>query len=223
MMPASKAECDPGCRLLLVDDHALVRAGIRALFERIEDVTVVAEAASGREAVRLAESLRPDLISMDIALPDVNGLEATIQLVRLRLRVMIVSMHLNEEYVLQALRAGAMAYLPKDSGPAELAGAVAAVRAGEVWLPSKVTNLLAAYLRRTGDGVKPPLALTPRQREVLQMIAEGTGTKEIAHLLGVSVKTVETHRAQLMERLGIRDIAGLVRYALRVGLASQGA
>jgi DNA-binding NarL/FixJ family response regulator len=196
----------------------LVRAGLRALFERIEGVTVIGEAADGREAVRQAEELRPELVSLDIAMPGLSGLDAAVLLARQGLRVMIVSMYLNEEYILQALQAGATAYLPKDVDPDELAKAVATVRTGGVYLPPRASQLLATYLQRTGERARAASALTGRQRQVLQLIAEGQNTKGIALLLGVGIKTVETHRAALMRRLNIHDVAGLVRYALRHGV-----
>ena len=168
--------------------------------------------------MRLAEELRPDLAVVDIAMPGLNGLQVVGRLVAQGLRAMIVSMHLNEEYVLQALQAGAVAYMPKGSGPEELGNAIAKIREGSVYMPPQVMNLVAEYLQRTGGRPAAAPTLTARQREILKLIAEGQSTKEIAYQLGVSVKTVETHRAQLMERLEIRDIAGLVRYALRTGL-----
>ncbi len=208
-------------RVILADDHSLVRAGFRALLDNLEGVEVVAEAGDGRQALRLVEANRPDLVIMDISMPELNGLDAVIQMTRdfPHVRVIILSMHANEEYVLQALRAGAAGYLLKDSVVSELELAVRAVGRGEIYLsPAVSPKGIADYLRRLGMGPPEEEKLTPRQREVLQLIAEGRTTQEIAERLHVGVKTVETHRAQLMDRLGIHDVAGLVRYAIRTGL-----
>lgn len=211
-------------KILLVDNHTLVRAGIRALLEQIPNVLVVGEAGDGREALKLVEQYRPHLVFMDITMPVMNGLEATVRLVKEfpGTRVVMLSVHTDEEYVLQALRAGAVGYLLKDAGRAELEIAVAAVARGETYLsPAVSRHVVGDYVRRTGSGVEGRLeTLTPRQREILQLIAEGKSTKEIASILDVSVKTVETHRAQLMERLDIHDVAGLVRYAIRTGIVT---
>lgn len=210
--------------ILLVDNHALVRAGIRALLERIPDVAVVGEAADGREAIALVEQQRPDLVLMDITMPVMNGLEATTRIVKdfPQTRVVMLSMHTDEEYVLQSLRAGAAGYLLKDAGRAELELAVAAVQRNETYLsPAVSQHVVGDRARPAGTGAEGRLeTLTPRQREILQLVAEGHSTKEIARILDVSVKTVETHRAQLMERLDIHDVAGLVRYAIRTGIVT---
>ena len=211
-------------KILLVDNHTLVRAGIRALLEQIPNVLVVGEAGDGREALKLVEQYRPHLVLMDITMPVMNGLEATVRVVKEfpGTRVVMLSVHTDEEYVLQALRAGAAGYLLKDAGRVELEIAVAAVARGETYLsPAVSRHVVGDYVRRTGSGVEGRLeTLTPRQREILQLIAEGKSTKEIASNLDVSVKTVETHRAQLMERLDIHDVAGLVRYAIRTGVVT---
>ena len=207
-------------RILLVDDHALVRAGMRSLLHDIADIEVVAEASDGAEALTAAEHERPDVVLMDIAMKGMNGLEAA---ARLRERqpeakIIILSMHTSEEYVLLALRAGAAAYLIKDSATSELEFALKSVMRGETYLsPAISRQVVDGYVQRVGVGVAAD-PLTPRQREVLKRIAEGRSTKEIAFDLNLSVKTVETHRAQIMDRLGIRDVAGLVRYAMRTGL-----
>jgi DNA-binding NarL/FixJ family response regulator len=207
-------------RVLLVDDHALVRAGMRSLLQDLPDVEVVAEAGDGAEALAIAERERPDVVLMDIAMKGMNGLEAAARL-RERLpgvKVIILSMHTSEEYVLLALRAGAAAYLIKDSATSELELALKCVMRGETYLsPAISRQVVDGYVQRVGAGAGPD-PLTPRQREVLKRIAEGRSTKEIAFELNLSIKTVETHRAQIMERLGIRDVAGLVRYAMRAGL-----
>ena len=210
-------------RVLLADDHTLVRAGLRSLLQQMENVEVVAEAEDGRQVLAAVAEHRPDVVLMDISMSGMNGLEATLQLKRDRpeVRVIILSMHATEEYVLQALRAGASGYLLKDSAPLELALALQAVARGESYLSPPVSRqVVESYVQRTGREAQPLAALTPRQREILQLIAEGNSTKEIASRLALSVKTVETHRSQLMERLSIRGVAGLVRYAIRHGLVS---
>jgi DNA-binding NarL/FixJ family response regulator len=214
-------------RVLLVDDHGLVRAGIRALLESLDGIQVLEEADDGREALRLIELHRPDIVLMDIAMSGLNGLEATKRVNRdfPETRVIILSMHANEEYVLQSLRAGAAGYLLKDAGTVELEIAIKAVAGGETYLSPPVSkHVISDYVRRMSAGEQETPStldrLTLRQREILQLIAEGQTTQEIARLLNIGVKTVETHRMQLMERLDIHDVAGLVRYAIRVGLIS---
>jgi len=205
-------------RVLLADDHTLVRAGIRALTEDLEGVEVVAEADNGREAVALAKSERPDLVIMDISMKELNGIDAAAQMLADNpdTRVLILSMHTTEDFVRRALRAGARGYLVKDSAPLELRMAVEAVMRNEVYLSSRVSRaVISGMVEGRPAQTSEVDALTPRQREILQLIAEGKSTKEIAFLLGVSVKTVETHRAALMERIGIHDVAGLVVFAVR--------
>jgi DNA-binding NarL/FixJ family response regulator len=212
-------------RVLLADDHALFRAGVRRLLQSCEGVEVVGEAADGLEALRLSEQQRPDVLLMDIGMPGLNGVEAASRLARegSRPRVVILSMHTGEEHVLRALRAGAAGYLLKDASPAELESAVRSAARGEAYLSPAISRYLVDdYVRRTSSGGGPLDRLTPRQREVLQLIAEGNTTKAIATRLGLSVKTVETHRAQLMERLEVRDLAALVRLAVRLGLVESG-
>jgi DNA-binding NarL/FixJ family response regulator len=207
-------------RVLLADDHSLVRAGIRSLLGAMADVQVVGEAASGEEALEMVKSARPDVVLMDIAMKGITGLEAAASLRERHpeVRVVILSMHSGEEYVLQALRAGAAGYLLKDAATGELELALRSVMRGESWLsPAVSRQVVDGYVQRPG-GEAAPEALTARQREVLRLVAGGKSTKEIAFLLNLSVKTVETYRSQIMERLGIRDVAGLVRYALRTGL-----
>jgi DNA-binding NarL/FixJ family response regulator len=207
-------------RVLLADDHALVRAGMRSLLRDIEGVEVVGEAGDGAEALAMAARTHPDVVLLDIAMRGMGGLEAAARFREQHagVRVIILSMHASEEYVLQALRAGAAAYLIKDSATAELELALKSVMRGETYLsPAISRQVVEGYVQRMGAGAAAD-PLTPRQREVLKGIAEGRSTKRIALDLGLSVKTVETHRAQIMERLGIRDVAGLVRYAMRTGL-----
>jgi len=207
-------------RVLLVDDHALVRAGIRSLLRDIEGIEVVGEAADGAEALAIAGRERPDAVLLDIAMKGMSGLETAARFRELHpgVKVLILSMHASEEYVLQALHAGVVGYLIKDSATAELELALRSVVRGETYLsPAISRQVVEGYVQRVGAGAGDD-PLTPRQREVLKRVAEGRSTKEIAFDLGLSVKTVETHRAQIMERLGIRDVAGLVRYAMRTRL-----
>ncbi len=207
-------------RVLLVDDHALVRAGFQALLNNIADVEVIAEAGDGRAALSLVETHHPDVVLMDIAMAGLNGLEAASRIVQEHpeVRVIMLSMHSNEEYVLQALRTGATGYLLKDASVSELELAIRAVMRQETYLSPTVARHVDEYVQRVGDATSSLNRLTARQREILQLIAEGRTTQEIAQMLNISAKTVETHRSQLMERLDIHDVAGLVRYAIRMGV-----
>jgi DNA-binding NarL/FixJ family response regulator len=209
-------------RIVLADDHALVRQGFRSLLSAIADFEVVGEAANGREALKLIRALTPEVALMDISMPELNGLDATARAVRVqpRLKVLIVSMHATEAHVLEALRAGAAGYLLKDADAGELERAIRAVARGERYVaPSVSHHILERFIRAERGELAPEAeALSPRQREVLQLVAEGRSTREIAARLSLSVKTIETHRAQLMQRLDIFDVAGLTRYALRIGL-----
>ena len=212
-------------RVLLADDHALVRAGIRALLQNIAGIEVVGEASNGREALLLIGERQPDVVLMDITMPEMNGLEVVTRMsVEFpNVRVIILSMHTSEEYVLQAARAGVAGYLLKGARAAELALALAAVARGETYFSPAVSRHLVDPMHRTEDvtaTLNPLERLTRRQREILQLVAEGNTTKEIAHKLDISTKTVEMHRAQLMDRLGIYDVPGLVRYAIRTGMIS---
>jgi len=208
-------------KVLLADDHKLVRAGIRSLLERLPDLEVVAEASDGLEAIRLVEENEPELVLMDLAMPELNGLEATWHLTSRfpKVRVIILSIYANEEHVYQALRAGAAGYLLKSAATEELEFAIRSVTRGETYLsPSISKPLILEYIRSTNVGISSLKRLTPRQTQVLKRIAEGKTTKQIALQLAISVKTVETHRSALMTRLGVRDVASLVRYAVKVGL-----
>jgi DNA-binding NarL/FixJ family response regulator len=210
-------------RILLVDDHAIVRSGIRALLGRIPDAVIVGEADDGASALAFVERETPDLVIMDIGMKGMNGLEATRRLSgRVPLpKVLMVSMFGGEEYVVQALAAGADGYLLKDSASDQLEQAVRCVMRGEQFLDPRISReLLELLVRRMAENGSPAQILTARQREILQLVAEGHTTKEIAYRLGVSGKTVETHRAQIMDRLQIHDVAGLVRYAIRTGLTT---
>lgn len=211
-------------RVLLADDHTLIRAGIRELLQGLPGIEVVGEAGDGHEALQLAEALKPDLVLLDIGMPGLNGLEVAARLAKLHpaMRVVILSMHMSEEYVLQALRAGAAGYLLKGSAVAELELAVRAVARGETYLsPAVSKSVVDQYVRRTGSASDPLDLLTPRQREILQLVAEGHTSKDIAGKLGISYRTVETHRNQLMQRLDIHDLSGLVRFAVRAGIVSE--
>lgn len=211
-------------RVLIADDHTLVRKGIRSLLEKLPCVQVVAEATDGREALNLLRMCQPDVVLMDISMPRLNGLDATRHMVRMmpHVRVIILSMHRSEYYVWQALDAGASGYLLKDTDLTELSIAMNAVTCGKAYLsPEIAKHVIKEYVRRDDSSETMRHPLTLRQREVLQLMAEGTSTRKIAEALKISVKTVETHRAQLMERLDIHDVAGLVRYALRTGLVQQ--
>jgi DNA-binding NarL/FixJ family response regulator len=209
-------------RVFLADDHTLIRAGIRGLLDGLDGIEVAGEAGDGQEALRLAQLLSPDVMLLDIAMPGLTGLEVTSRLAKLESppRVVILSMHTSEEYVLQALRAGAAGYLLKGSAVAELELAIRAVARGDTYLsPSVSKHVIDEYVSRT-DAADPLAILTPRQREILQLVAEGHTSKEIAERIGVSHRTVETHRNQLMKRLGIHDLTGLVRFAVRNGMVT---
>lgn len=209
-------------RIILADDHTLVRAGIRALLEKLPGVEVLAEASDGREVLKLAVAHEPDVILMDVAMPGLNGLEATARLAKKlpKARVIILSMHGNEEYVWRALKAGAAGYLLKKAATAELATALQHVAIGEFYLSREISARLPRNFAWNGiANRKSPLEqLTGRQREILQLIAEGRNTKGIAEVLKVSPKTVEYHRLKLMDSLNVHDVPGLVRFALRMGL-----
>ncbi len=211
-------------RIVLADDHALVRSGIRALCELLDGVTVVAEADDGNQVLEMVRAHHPDIVLMDIAMKMLNGLEATAQIKREspQVSVIILSMHAADDYVLHALKAGASGYVLKDSAVHEIEAAITAVMRGEVYLCPQISGLVVRrYLQHAGAVEGPLGALTPRQREILQLIAEGHSTKDIGFRLGLSVKTAEAHRTQIMERLDIHDIAGLVRFAIRTGLVSS--
>jgi DNA-binding NarL/FixJ family response regulator len=208
-------------RVILADDHALLRAGIRSLLHGLKEIEVVAEASNGLEALKLIKAHHPDVLCTDIGMAGMNGLVLTGRVVKEfpRVRVIILSMHASEEYVCQALRLGAAGYLLKDSAPSELSFAIKAAARGETYLtPSISKHVINNYVQRTGGESSPLELLTLRQREILQLVAEGRTTKEIARTLHIGIKTVETHRTQLMDRLDIHDLAGLVRFAIRVGL-----
>jgi DNA-binding NarL/FixJ family response regulator len=211
-------------RVILADDHTLVRAGIRSLLEKIAGVQVVGEASDGREALEIIKKTNPNIALLDITMSGMNGLDVTARVVKdfPHIKVIILSMHANEEYVLQALKIGVSGYLLKDAATTELELALKAIAREETYLsPAVSKKVINNYLERVGDAEDLQSSLTPRQREILQLVAEGKSTKEIAFMLSVSIKTVEAHRAQMMDRLGIHDVPGLVRYAIRIGLVAS--
>lgn len=210
-------------KLILADDHAVVRSGIRMLLEAQPDITIVAEAETGKEAVSLVRSLRPDVILMDIQMPDMNGIEATkqIKITAPETAVLALTMHEDDQYFFEMLHAGASGYVPKRAAPDELVTAIRTVGRGDVFLyPSLATRLVRDYLSRAESGDQPLLydELTPREREVLILIAEGLSNLEIADRLVISVKTVDRHRENIMRKLNMHSRIDLVKYAIRTGL-----
>jgi two-component system response regulator NreC len=210
-------------RVLLADDHQLMRSGVRLMLEREADLTVVGEASDGREAVALAKALKPEVVVMDIGMPNLNGIEAAHKMTQENpaLAIVIVSMHSDESYVLRALKAGARGYLLKDSAEADLIKAVHVVAGGKSFFSPAVSKMLlddyVRKLKRSGTEDAYDL-LTPREREILQLIAEGKSNKDIANLLNLSVYTVESHRSNLMEKLNLRGLPELILYAVRKGI-----
>jgi DNA-binding NarL/FixJ family response regulator len=219
-------------RVFLADDHSLFRSGIRLLVERMVGVEIVGEASNGREIFERIGPARPDVVLMDIAMPELNGLDATTRIMRElpRVKVIILSMYATPDYIVKALQSGASGYLLKDAATDELEQAIRAVVRGETHVTSAVSKAeITDYLQRTYDRrrsdigpSRQPKPLTLRQREILQLVAEGRTTKEIGIRLSLSENTVETHRRRLMQRLQVHDVAGLVRHAIRLGLVSFG-
>ncbi len=211
-------------RVVLADDHSFVRAGVRSILEEMGDVAVVAEAADGQQALALVEAHQPDLLLTDISMPGLDGVElaSRVPAVSPETRVLVLSMHADRPYATKAIAAGAAGYVVKDAGLDELEKALRAVANGESYLsPPISTHLLADYSRLAKAEATPSSPLTPRQLEVLQLVVEGLPTKTIARRLQISVKTAETHRAQLMDRLDIHDVPGLVKYAIRIGMIAS--
>ncbi|MGH9870415.1 MAG: response regulator [Candidatus Polarisedimenticolia bacterium] len=211
-------------RVLLADDHTLVRAGIRSLLESQPGVEVVAESGDGRETLELIIKHEPDVALLDIGMPGLNGLEVARRVAKEspRTRIVVLSMYADRTYLRQALRAGVAGYLLKGAAVAELPLALESVMRGETYLTPRISQeVVQGFLRESQNEEPGPLeGLTKRQREILQLIAEGRSTKEIAQILDVSVKTIETHRMRMMDRLGIHDVPGLVRFAIRAGIVS---
>jgi DNA-binding NarL/FixJ family response regulator len=206
--------------VVLVDDHQLVRAGIGALLRELPDVDVVGEGADGESAIRLAQESAPDVLFLDLVMPGMSGLVALERIIGQQpdLKVIILSMHSSEEHVVRALQLGAAGYMLKDVAPEELPLALNAVMNGDTWLSSAISRTaIAEYVERTAHEA-PHDTLTARQEQVLRLIAGGHSTRDIGAQLDLSVKTIETFRAQIMERLDIHDVAGLVRYAIRQGI-----
>jgi two-component system response regulator NreC len=210
-------------RVLLADDHQLMRSGVRLMLEREPDIAVVGEAGDGREAVALAKTLKPEVVVMDIGMPNLNGIEAALQMTQHNpeLAVVMLSMHSDESYVLRALKAGARGYLLKDSAEADLIKAVHVVAGGKSFFSPAVSKVLlddyVRKLKRSGAEDAYDL-LTPREREILQLIAEGKSNKDVANLLNLSVYTVESHRSNLMEKLNLKGVPELILYAVRKGI-----
>ena len=207
-------------RILLVDDHALVRAGIRALIEGKPGIEVIAESGDGEEALRMIAELRPNLVLLDITIPTLNGFEVLEQITKQypETRVIILTVHEGTEYAMRALRGGAAGYLPKSAASIELEDAISAVAQGGTYLSHEISQKTLFEYAQARTPQDLLASLTSRQREILKLIAEGQSTKEIGSNLNISVKTVESHRAKLAEKLDIHDVAGLVRFAIRVGL-----
>jgi DNA-binding NarL/FixJ family response regulator len=208
-------------RVFLADDHKLVRAGFRAMLNNLKNVEVIGETGDGREALEMIQKLKPDVAFVDITMPGLTGLEVArrISSEMSGVRIIIVSMHTAEDYIGRAVRAGVSGYVLKNADPVELELAIRAAMKGEIYLsPAVSKSLVTEYSRRVAEDKTLEDRLTERQREVLQLIAEGQNTKDMAVRLNVSIKTIETHRKQLMERLDIHDVAGLVRYAIRAGI-----
>ena len=206
-------------RVLLADDHTILRDGIRALLDDQADIEVIGEAQDGQATVKMTAQLQPDVVVMDIAMPLLNGLEATRQIQRdfPQVKVLILTMHENEEYIRQVLAAGALGYVLKDAAARDLLGAIRAVYQGEAVLSPAITRLVIEDYLRWGD-IRPPDStngLTSREREVLQLIAEGYTNKEIAEILCLSIKTVQSHRTNLMSKLDLHDRGELIKYAIQ--------
>lgn len=211
-------------RVFLADDHAIVRDGLRAILEAQSDITVVGDAADGRQAVRLVQQLRPDVAVVDIAMPELNGIEATYEICQTcpDTQVVILSMHSAVEHIFRALQAGARGYLLKESAGQEVVEAVRAVYAGRRYLSGRIgETVIDDYLRQRQAATKSPLErLAPRERQVLQLVAEGKSSVEIGDILFLSPKTVDTYRSRIMQKLGLRDLPSLVKFAIQHGITS---
>ncbi|MGB2905761.1 MAG: response regulator transcription factor [Candidatus Aminicenantaceae bacterium] len=215
-----------GIKVVLADDHTIVRKGLRSLLDAEVDMDVIGEAGDGKEAIELVGQLKPHIVVMDIGMPVLNGLEATRRIIKKHpdTKVLILTMHTNEEYVFEILQAGASGYIIKKAAPTELVAAIRAVKQGESFLsPSISKKVIEEYLQRAGEEKREDAfdLLTDREREVLQLIAEGLSTREIAEKLFISTKTVETHRMHMMEKLDLHGTADLTRYAIRKGIVDS--
>jgi DNA-binding NarL/FixJ family response regulator len=207
-------------RIILADDHELMRKGLRTLLERQQDLEIVGEAGDGRETMKLAKEQNPDVIIMDISMPDMNGVDATEQIMKEApgVKIIALSMHPDRQFVERMLQAGARGYLVKDCSVEEMLTGIRAVAGGKIFLSPKISEeVIKEYVRSLP---KTSVALTAREREVLQLIAEGNSTKKIADKLNISIKTVETHRKQIMDKLDIHSVAELTKYAIREGITS---
>ncbi len=212
-------------RILVADDHTLLRAGLIKLLESMPMIEVVGQACDGPEVLAVADNCRPDVVLLDIAMPKLSGLEVCPALVKAQpgIKVLMLSMHQEQQYVRKALQTGAAGYLLKDSAPDELGAAIHAVTQGQTYLSPPLEKAMLGSLVQGLSGTESDKGeITPRQREVLKLVAEGLSTKEIARVMGLSIKTIDSHRTNLMNQLNIHDLAGLVRYAIRSGIATAG-
>ena len=211
-------------KIFLVDDHEIVRVAIRSMLEEETDMRVVGMASDGREAIKRIAELKPDVVIMDISMPGMNGVEATRQVVKLhpKIKVLVLSAYVDQKSVAEALNAGAACYMHKGDSFDKLVQAIRVISSGEIYLSPKIATLVVGDYRKqlAGKGSSGGAGLSPREREVLQLIAEGHRTKDIADKLGVSVKTIETQRQQIMKKVGVDSIAALTKYAIREGLTS---
>lgn len=207
-------------KVLLADDHTIVREGLLSLLRQQRDVTIVGTAENGREAVDMARSTFPDVVVMDIAMPQMNGIEATRQLTRLmpKTKVIVLTMYADEEYIVRALQAGVRGYLLKKAAAAELLQAIRAVERGDFYLSSDISNVVVQRFLSSDAAAAESEPLSDRERQILQLVAEGNTNRKIASMLGVTLKTVDTYRTRMMTKLGIHDTPGLVRYAIRKGI-----
>jgi DNA-binding NarL/FixJ family response regulator len=209
-------------RVILADDHQIVREGLRSLLKHEPDIEVVGEADDGRATVEMARKLKPDVVVMDLTMPNLNGIEATQQIIKAGgIKVLALSMHSDRQFVLRALQAGALGYVLKDCAFEELVRAIRTIVVNQIYLSPRIAGIvLERYVHHQPFPIYSSSVLTPREREVLQLIAEGKPVKEIAFTLGVSHKTIETHREQIMKKLGIYSVAELTKYAIREGVTS---
>ena len=210
-------------RVLLADDHAIVRDGLRSLLSIEQNITIVGDASDGRQAVQQVQLLKPDVVVIDISMPELNGIEATRQIIEMlpRTRCIILSMHASAEYVYRALQAGAVGYLLKESAGKEVAQAIRTVHSGGRYLGSEITKMVIddyVIQRATSTNQSPLESLSPREREILQMVVEGKSSVDIAEVLSLSPKTVETYRSRIMQKLEVPDLPSLVKFAIRHGI-----